>query len=92
MNYLVDFTSEALNDLEKHRKAGDKKVLLKIEKLLNELREHPETGTGKPEKLKHYRTSTWSRRISNRHRIIYRIEEEVIVVLVISFWGHYSDK
>ena len=92
MNYLIDFTSEALSDLKKHMKSGDKKVLLKIDKLLDEIREHPETGTGKPEKLKHYQSSIWSRRISDKHRIVYRIEEEVIIVLVIALWGHYNDK
>jgi toxin YoeB len=45
MIYDIDFTDSAMLDIVKHRKSGDKVVLRKIEKLLNELREHPRTGT-----------------------------------------------
>lgn len=41
MNYVIELTSQAETDLEKHIKSGDPKVLKKINKLLNELREHP---------------------------------------------------
>lgn len=41
MSYSLELTDEALLDIEKHKKSGDKKVLIKIDKLLNELREHP---------------------------------------------------
>jgi toxin YoeB len=92
MSYSIELTKNAEQDIEKFIKSGDKKVLIKIDKLLDELREHPETGTGKPEQLKYYETPTWSRRITDKHRLIYRIEEEIIVVLVLSFWGHYGDK
>jgi len=92
MSYLIELTEEAISDIEKHKKSGDKKVLIKIDKLLNELREHPTTGTGKPEKLKHYEVETWSRRITDKHRLVYRIESEKIVVIILSFWAHYSDK
>ncbi|UPQ77759.1 Txe/YoeB family addiction module toxin [Flavobacterium azooxidireducens] len=92
MSYAIELTNQALEDIEKHKKSGDKKILLKIDKLLNELRKHPTTGTGKPEKLKHYNIATWSRRITDKHRLIYRIEDEKITVLVLSFWGHYEDK
>jgi toxin YoeB len=92
MSYSIELTDEAISDIEKLKKTGDKKVLIKIDKLLNELREHPTTGTGKPEKLKYYETPTWSRRITDKHRLIYRIEDKKIVVIVLSFWGHYNDK
>ena len=48
MNFSIELTLEALADIEKHKKSGDKKILLKIDKLLNELREHPQSGTGNP--------------------------------------------
>lgn len=92
MSYFIELTPEAESDIEKHRKSGDKKVLIKIDKLLNELREHPTMGIGKPEKLKHYHIPTWSRRITDKHRLVYRIQGERIVVLVLSLWGHYTDK
>ncbi len=92
MIYSIELTLDAENDIGKLKKLGDKKVLIKIDKLLNELREHPTFGTGKPEQLKHYDIPTWSRRITDKHRLIYRIQEDKIVVLVLSFWGHYGDK
>ena len=52
MSYTLAFSKTALEDIEKHKKTGDKAVLKKIENLLNELMEHPKTGTGQPEMLK----------------------------------------
>ena len=92
MSYSIELTDEAMSDIEKHKKSGDRKVLIKIDKLLDDLREHPTKGIGKPEKLKHYEVETWSRRITDKHRLVYRIETEKIIVIILSFWGHYSDK
>ncbi len=92
MIYEIELTLNAKIDIEKFKTAGDKKTLVKIDKLLDELREHPTTGTGKPEKLKYYAFPTWSRRISEKHRIIYWIQDEKVIVLILSFWGHYNDK
>ncbi len=64
MSYTLEFTEIALSDINKHKKAGNKVVLKKIEKLLNELMEHPTTGTGQPEQLKHNMTGLYSRRIN----------------------------
>ena len=92
MTYSIELTFDAELDIEKFKKSGDKKTLIKIDKLLNELREHPTKGTGKPEQLKQYDIPTWSRRINDKHRLIYRIQEDKIIVLVFSFWGHYGNK
>jgi len=92
MNYEIEYTPEAESDIKKHIKSGNKKVLTKIDSLLDELRKHPTTGTGKPEILKFYKTPTWSRRITDKHRLVYQIENEKVIVLVLSAWGHYSDK
>ncbi len=51
--YLIKYTDEALLDLKKHKKAGNKANLNKISKLIYELEEHPFTGTGQPEQLKY---------------------------------------
>ncbi|WP_312823857.1 hypothetical protein [Epilithonimonas sp.] len=45
MSYEIELTDDASSDILKHKKAGDKKTLLKISKLLDELREHPTSGT-----------------------------------------------
>ena len=92
MSYSIELTLTAELDIKKHRDTNDKKVLIKIAKLLDELRINPTFGTGKPKKLKHYKIPTWSRRITDKHRLVYRIQDEKVTVLVLSFWGHYDDK
>jgi toxin YoeB len=62
MSYRLEFSKTALEDIEKHKKSGDKPTLRKIEKLLNELMEHPTKGTGQPEMLKHDLAGLYSRR------------------------------
>jgi toxin YoeB len=92
MSYLVKITTEALEDIEKLKKSGDKASLKKLNNLIDELREHPETGTGKPEKLKYSFSGKWSRKISEKHRLIYEIHDEVVTVIVLNAFGHYEDK
>jgi len=92
MIYDIDFTDSVMLDIEKHKRSGDKAVLRKLEKLFNELREHPRTGTGQPEMLKHGLQGLYSRRINKKHRLVYAIEDEKITVLVISAYSHYGDK
>ena len=53
MSYKLRFTLNAIKDIQRHKKSGDKKQLQKIEILLKELRKHLKTGLGHPEKLKH---------------------------------------
>ncbi len=53
MRYHLDFTEKAKEDINAHKKAGNKGILIKLLSLLEELTEHPLTGTGKPEPLKH---------------------------------------
>ena len=50
------------------------------------------TGTGKPEQLKGCGGTLWSRRITQKHRLIYEIIETVVHVDVLSAYGHYDDK
>ncbi len=90
IEYELEFTQEALDDIKKHKKNGNKPLLKKLEKLLLELKQHPFTGTGQVEMLKHYQEETWSRRINNEHRLVYRIKDDVIIVLVLSAYGHYK--
>lgn len=78
MSYTLEFSANALEDLEKHKKTGDQPVLKKIQRLLNELREHPATGTGQSEKLKHDLTGLYFLRINRKHRLVYAIKEEVV--------------
>lgn len=87
MAYNLDFTDDAKEEIAKHKKAGNKAVLNKILTLLEELKEHPFTGTGKPEPLKHQLTGLWSRRINKEHRLIYEVNDQIIIIH--SVYGHY---
>ena len=53
MSFHLDFSDQAVKDIDFHRKSGNKVVLKKIAVLLDELTEHPFEGAGKPEPLKH---------------------------------------
>ena len=92
MSYTLEFSETALDDIEKHKKAGDRVVLKKIEKLLNELMEHPTTGTGQPKQLKHDLAGLYSRWINQKHRLVYSINENIVTVHVLSAMAHYGDK
>ena len=52
MSYKIILTENAVEGILRLRKAGERQALKKIDRLLSELEEHPETGTGKPERLK----------------------------------------
>ena len=92
MKYLLKLSDQTELDLAKLRKSGNKQVIKKLNALLDELRDHPETGTGKPERLKHEYAGKWSRHISDKHRLIYEIFEQIVTVEVLSAYSHYGDK
>lgn len=92
MSYSLMFSESALEDIEKHKKSGNRSVLKKLERLFNELREHPKTGTGRPEQLKGDLEGLYSRRINKKHRLVYGIRDEIVSVHVLSAWSHYGDK
>ena len=78
--------------IKKHIKSGNKVTIKKIQKILEELSETPFYGIGKPEALKHQLTGFWSREINKKDRLIYKVDEEIVTVYLISAMGHYSDK
>jgi len=89
--YKLVFSERAKSDLTKLKKS-EPNTFNKASKILAELQEHPRTGTGQAERLKYYEQETWSRRLSGNHRLIYRIHDEVVEVLILSAFGHYEDK
>ncbi|MFN3640566.1 MAG: Txe/YoeB family addiction module toxin [Flavobacterium sp.] len=90
--FRIEIKPDAQKDLEKHYKSGDKASIKKIEKILLELSENPFLGIGQPEPLKHELSGYWSRRINQKDRIIYRVDENIITVFVLSALGHYEKK
>ena len=91
MTYSVDYTDKAIEGLIRLRDS-EPKAYAKAKRLIEELKEHPKTGTGKPEQLKGDRNGQWSRRISDRHRMVYTINETEVIVLILTAYGHYGDK
>ena len=78
--------------LKKHIKSGNQAAIKKINIILEELQETPFQGVGKPEALKHELTGFWSREINSKDRIIYKVDQDIVMVYVVSAMGHYSDK
>ena len=79
MAYYLDFTDKANEDIAEHRKVGNKAILKKLLIFFQELEEHPFTGTGKPEQLKHDLSGCWSRRINREHRLIYEVIKDTVM-------------
>ena len=91
MLYEVRFTPEAnigLAKLAKH----EPKTFAKVQRLIDELRTHPKTGIGHPEPLKGLPEGRWSRQITKKHRLVYRVFETEVVVIVLTAYGHYDNK
>jgi len=92
MGYIVEFSRKAKEHISAYEKAGNKKALAKIDRIIEDLEVHPKTGIGKPKKLKNYPKERWSRRIDEKNRMTYEIKEYIVTVSVISAMGHYDDK
>lgn len=69
--------------------ARDKKIHRKIINLINDILRQPFIGLGKPEPLKYELNGYWSRRITDEHRLVYRVTETEITILSCRF--HYDD-
>ncbi len=89
--YDIDYMPEAKADLQRLKKS-EPTAFKKAVKLINELMEHPKTGTGHPEPLKGLPEGRWSRQITKKHRLVYRILEKEILILILTAYGHYGDK
>jgi len=83
-------TNQADLDFAYWQSSGNQRTLERINKLIQSCRENPASGIGKPERMRHYDFETYSRRIDNKHRLLYRVEGEVLVILSARF--HYVDK
>ncbi|MBK6282857.1 MAG: Txe/YoeB family addiction module toxin [Draconibacterium sp.] len=65
----------------------DKKMLNKVNELIKSCERTPFDGIGKPEPLKDNLKGFWSRRIDNEHRLVYKIEDENLIIAQCRF--HY---
>lgn len=83
----VVFEAQAFHDFNAWA-VSDKKIYQKIIALIKEIDRNPFVGIGKPEALKHDFAGYWSRRITDEHRLVYKVSENAIVVASCKY--HYE--
>jgi toxin YoeB len=81
------FTSHGWDDY-KHWLQADPQILKRINRLIDDALRDPTEGIGKPEPLKHMLAGTWSRRVTDEHRLVYLVDDEDVVILQARF--HYT--
>ena len=59
----------------------DRKIHARITELIRDIDRQPFSGLGKPEPLKHELRGLWSRRITEEHRLVYKVTDTEIVVV-----------
>ena len=80
------FSSQAWEDYL-HWQSTDQKILRRINELIKETMRTPFKGTGKPEPLRHVMSGYWSRRITEEHRLVYRVEGASLLIVQLRY--HY---
>jgi toxin YoeB len=80
------FAEEAWEDYLYWQKQ-DRKMVDRINKLIKEIQRDPFEGIGKPEPLKHALAGFWSRRITDEHRAVYKVEGDALLIAQLRF--HY---
>ena len=83
----VELTKEAEKD-RLHWQRAKPNLLVKIDKLISSACIDPDSGIGHPEKLVGQLSGYWSRRITGKDRIIYRVEGNTLTVISLRF--HYE--
>jgi toxin YoeB len=75
----IKFASTAWEDYL-YWQTNDRAVLKRVNLLIKDVERHPFSGIGKPEALKHHLSGFWSRRIDSQHRLVYAVEDDVILI------------
>lgn len=88
MGYKIDFSDKAKEHLKVLKKTGDRTIIKKILRLIEDIEKHPFEGIGKPEALKYDLSGFWSRRINREHRLVYKVTDTGIIKIY-SLKGHY---
>lgn len=76
----VVFSAPAWEDYQ-HWQSTDRTVLKRINRLIEEIRRSPYEGIGKPEPLKYGLAGAWSRRITDEHRLVYRVTADSVEII-----------
>jgi toxin YoeB len=81
------FDSAGWEDYQRWQK-NDRRMLVRINVLIDDALRDPADGRGQPERLKHRASDVWSRRINQEHRLVYRVIGDDLVILQARF--HYD--
>jgi toxin YoeB len=87
--YQIQYTKHSLKQLKSLSK--DKKLLLKFEEIIQDIKLNPYSLLYKFESLKHNYSGFYSKRLTKKHRVLYKIEHSLVTVIIVSLLGHYSD-
>jgi toxin YoeB len=74
------FTPHGWEDYQ-HWVHSDRATVNRVNRLMDDVLRDPSTGIGKPERLRHVLAGSWSRRISEEHRLVYLVDGEDVVIL-----------
>ncbi len=85
----IVLTKRTIKERDFWKKIGNKNIQKRISLLLTDVIQNPYEGIGKPEMLKAYLIGYWSRRITEEHRLVYRVNEELNRLIIISMRFHY---
>lgn len=87
--YPILLSKKAIEDIPRLKKENSK-FPAKLLELILDIFKSPFDGIGKPEPLKGDLQGWWSRRITDKHRLVYRIKDDSLEIA--SCFGHYGDK
>jgi toxin YoeB len=83
---IIAFDPEAFEDFQAWA-VEDKKIFARTVSLIKDIMRSPFVGIGKPEPLKYKLSGCWSRRITDEHRLVYKIEKDTVYILSCKY--HY---
>lgn len=83
----VTFAPNALNDYM-DMQLEDKIFTKRLNKLIIDTMRNPHSGLGKPEPLKHELAGWWSKRITDEHRLVYRVQGNKLEIIKVKY--HYK--
>jgi toxin YoeB len=84
---MLQFADNAWED-SLYWQRTDKKMLKRVNELINAIQRDPFQGVGKPEPLRHALAGYWSRRLNDEHRIVYKVEAGVVLIAQVRY--HYA--
>jgi len=84
---IISFVQRSWDEYNSWQK-DDKKIFNKIQRLIKDTLRDPFGGVGKPEPLKNNLKGYWSKRITDEHRLVYKIEENQLIIISCKY--HYD--